>query len=76
MLKIPILNNRFDDVPVMLIIYELNNIEKFIDSSDKDLIAREDGALGKDKIDSMRLQKISSAISSFCSFVIFMFPKI
>lgn len=50
------LNNRFDDVPVMLIIYKLNNIEKFIDSSDKDLIAREDGALGKDKIDSMRLQ--------------------
>lgn len=50
------LNNRFDDVPIMLVIYKLNNIEKFIDSSDKDLITREDGVLGKDKIDSIKLQ--------------------
>lgn len=50
------LNNRFDDVPIKLIIYKLSNIEKFIDSSDKDLIDREDGTLGKDKIDSMKLQ--------------------
>ncbi|MGX2973083.1 type VI secretion system lipoprotein TssJ [Helicobacter sp. T3_23-1059] len=50
------LNNRSDDVPVTIVVYKLNNIEKFIDSSDKDLITREDGALGKDKIDSMKLQ--------------------
>lgn len=50
------LNNRSDDVPVTIVVYKLSNIEKFIDSSDKDLITREDGALGKDKIDSMKLQ--------------------
>lgn len=50
------LNNRLDDVPVTLIIYKLRNIEKFKEVSDKDLITREDGALGKDKIDSIRLQ--------------------
>lgn len=50
------LNNRSDDVPVTLVVYKLNNIEKFKESSDRDLITREDGALGKDKIDSMRLQ--------------------
>ncbi len=50
------LNNRLDDVPVTLIIYKLKNIEKFIDSRDKDLITREDGTLGKDKIDSIKIQ--------------------
>lgn len=50
------LNNRLDDVPVTLIIYKLKNIEKFKEASDKDLITREDGALGKDKIDSIKLQ--------------------
>lgn len=50
------LNNRLDDVPVTLIIYKLKNIEKFKEASDKDLITREDGVLGKDKIDSIKLQ--------------------
>lgn len=50
------LNNRLDDVPVTLIIYKLNNIEKFKDASQKDLITREDGVLGKDKIDSIKMQ--------------------
>lgn len=50
------LNNRLDDVPVTLIIYKLKNIEKFKEASEKDLITREDGALGKDKIDSIKLQ--------------------
>lgn len=50
------LNNRLDDVPVTLIIYKLKNVEKFEEASDKDLITREDGSLGKDKIDSIKLQ--------------------
>ena len=50
------LNNRLDDVPITLIIYKLNNIEKFQKASDKDLITREDGTLGKDKIDSIKMQ--------------------
>lgn len=50
------LNNRLDDVPITVIIYKLNNIEKFQKASDKDLITREDGTLGKDKMDSIRLQ--------------------
>lgn len=50
------LNNRLDDVPVTLIIYKLKNIEKFKEASEKDLITREDGVLGKDKIDSIKLQ--------------------
>lgn len=50
------LNNRSDDVPITLVIYKLKNIEKFKEASDRDLTTREDGALGKDKIDSIRLQ--------------------
>ncbi|BAM12629.1 type VI secretion lipoprotein [Helicobacter cinaedi PAGU611] len=50
------LNNRFDDVPVTLIIYKLKDVKKFEEANDKDLITREDGALGKDKIDSIKLQ--------------------
>ena len=50
------LNNRSDDVPITLVIYKLKNIEKFKETSDRDLTTREDGALGKDKIDSIRLQ--------------------
>lgn len=50
------LNNRLDDVPVTITIYQLKNIEKFKEANDKDLLTREDGALGKDKIDSIRLQ--------------------
>ncbi|MCX2683780.1 type VI secretion system lipoprotein TssJ [Campylobacter sp. MIT 21-1685] len=50
------LNNRLDDVPITLMIYKLENIEKFENASDEDLITREDGVLGKDKIDSIKLQ--------------------
>lgn len=50
------LNKRADDVPLTIIIYKLKNIEKFKEASDKDLTTREDGALGKDKIDSIKLQ--------------------
>lgn len=50
------LNNRLDDVPVTLIFYKLKNIEKFEGASNKDLITREDGVLGKDKVDSIKLQ--------------------
>ncbi len=50
------LNNRSDDVPITLVIYKLKNIEKFKEANDRDLTTREDGALGKDKIDSIRLQ--------------------
>lgn len=50
------LNSRLDDVPVTLILYKLKNIEKFEGASNKDLITREDGVLGKDKVDSIKLQ--------------------
>lgn len=50
------LNNRLDDVPVTIVVYKLKNIEKFKEASDIDLMTREDGALGKDKIDSIKLQ--------------------
>ncbi|AJC90879.1 type VI secretion system, membrane platform protein [Campylobacter subantarcticus LMG 24377] len=50
------LNNRNDDVPLTVIVYQLKNINKFIKASDLELITREDAVLGKDKIDSIRLQ--------------------
>lgn len=50
------LNSRLDDVPVTLIFYKLKNIEKFEGASNKDLMTREDGVLGKDKVDSIKLQ--------------------
>lgn len=50
------LNNRFDDVPVTFIVYKLKSVERFEEASDRDLITREDGVLGKDKIDSIKLQ--------------------
>ncbi|TLD80005.1 type VI secretion system lipoprotein TssJ [Helicobacter sp. MIT 11-5569] len=50
------LNNRQDDVPLTIIVYQLKDIKKFEQASDIDLFAREDGILGKDKIDSMKMQ--------------------
>ncbi|MCW1360956.1 type VI secretion system lipoprotein TssJ [Campylobacter sp. US33a] len=50
------LNNRFDDVPITVIVYQLKDIKKFEEASDLDLATREDGVLGKDKIDSIKLQ--------------------
>ncbi len=50
------LNNRQDDVPLTIIIYQLKDIKKFEKASDIDLFAREDSILGKDKIDSMKMQ--------------------
>lgn len=50
------LNNRFDDVPLTVIVYQLKDIKKFEEASDLDLATREDGVLGKDKIDSIKLQ--------------------
>ncbi|WP_104119393.1 type VI secretion system lipoprotein TssJ, partial [Campylobacter hyointestinalis] len=50
------LNNRFDDVPLTVIVYQLKDIKKFEEASDLDLVNREDGILGKDKIDSIKMQ--------------------
>lgn len=50
------LNNRLDDVPLTLIVYQLKDIKKFEKASDIDLFTREDGVLGKDKIDSIKMQ--------------------
>lgn len=50
------LNNRQDDVPLTLVVYQLKDIKKFEQASDIDLFAREDGVLGKDKIDSIKMQ--------------------
>lgn len=50
------LNNRFDDVPLTIIVYQLKDIKKFEEANDLDLATREDGVLGKDKVDSIKLQ--------------------
>ncbi|MWV62921.1 type VI secretion system lipoprotein TssJ [Helicobacter saguini] len=50
------LNNRNDNVPITAIVYKLNDIKKFEDANMLDLLNREDVVLGKDKIDSIRLQ--------------------
>ncbi len=50
------LNQRGDNVPVTVVVYKLNDIEKFSDASVEDLLKREDVVLGKDKIDSIKMQ--------------------
>ncbi|TKX30615.1 type VI secretion system lipoprotein TssJ [Campylobacter aviculae] len=50
------LNNRSDDVPLTVIVYQLKDVKKFEESNDLELATREDGVLGKDKIDSIKLQ--------------------
>lgn len=50
------LNSRNDDVPLTVIVYQLKDVNKFIKASDLELINREDAILGRDKIDSIRLQ--------------------
>lgn len=50
------LNNRLDDVPLTVVVYQLKDIIKFEEASEIDLATREDGVLGKDKIDSIKLQ--------------------
>lgn len=50
------LNTRGDNVPVTLIIYQLKDIKKFENAPINDLITREEVVLGKDRIDSARMQ--------------------
>lgn len=50
------LNNRHDDVPVTAIVYQLKDIKKFEEASDIGLATREEGVLGKDKLDSIKTQ--------------------
>lgn len=50
------LNNRGDNVPITLIVYQLKDSKKFEYASPKDLISRESVALGRDKIDSIKIQ--------------------
>ncbi|HEH4144652.1 TPA: type VI secretion system lipoprotein TssJ, partial [Campylobacter jejuni] len=47
---------RHDDVPVTAIVYQLKDIKKFEEASDIDLATREEGVLGKDKLDSIKTQ--------------------
>ncbi|MCD8213083.1 MAG: type VI secretion system lipoprotein TssJ [Campylobacter sp.] len=50
------LNNRGDNVPITVIIYQLNDIKKFEEATEMELISKENEILGKDKIDSIKLQ--------------------
>lgn len=50
------LNNRLDDVPLTIIVYQLKHTKKFEDANDIDLLSKEDSILGKDKIDSIKMQ--------------------
>lgn len=49
-------NIHGDNVPVTLKLYKLNGVERFKEASVLDLNTREDAALGKDKIDVVRMQ--------------------
>ena len=50
------LNNRGDNVPITVIVYQLSDIKKFEEATEMDLIAKENEVLGKDKIDSIKLE--------------------
>lgn len=50
------LNNRGDDVPITVIVYQLNDIKKFEEASEMQLLSKENETLGRDKIDSIKLQ--------------------
>lgn len=50
------LNNRGDNVPITVIVYQLSDIKKFEEATEMDLIAKENEVLGRDKIDSIKLQ--------------------
>ena len=50
------LNNRGDNVPVTLLIYQLKDGKRFEYASPQDLLNRESVVLGRDKIDSIRVQ--------------------
>ena len=50
------LNNRGDNVPVTLLIYQLKDGKRFEYASPQDLLSRESVVLGRDKIDSIRVQ--------------------
>lgn len=50
------LNNRGDNVPVTLLIYQLKDGKKFEYASVKDLLDKESVVLGKDMLDSTRVQ--------------------
>lgn len=50
------LNNRGDNVPITLIVYQLKDSKKFEYASPQDLINRESVALGRDKLDSIKIQ--------------------
>jgi len=52
------LNSRGDNVPITAVVYKLNDIKKFQDASVIDLLNREDIILGKDKIDSIKIQVV------------------
>lgn len=50
------LNSRGDNVPITLVIYQLKDFKKFEQASRSDIITREGVVLGRDKIDSTRVQ--------------------
>ena len=50
------LNNRGENVPITVIVYQLSDIKKFEEATEMDLIAKENEVLGRDKIDSIKLQ--------------------
>lgn len=50
------LNNRGDNVPVTLLIYQLKDGKRFEYASSQDLLNRESVVLGRDKVDSIRVQ--------------------
>ncbi len=50
------LNNRGDNVPITLLIYQLKDGKRFEYASTKDLLDRESVVLGRDKVDLIRVQ--------------------
>ncbi|QKF91460.1 type VI secretion system lipoprotein TssJ [Campylobacter sp. CCUG 57310] len=49
-------NHRGDNVPITVILYQLKDIKKFQEATEMELLEREDEILGRDKIDSIKLQ--------------------
>lgn len=50
------LNFNGDNVPVTVVVYKLRDLTKFKEASAFDLLKRDDALLGRDKIDSFKLQ--------------------
>ncbi|MCR4942511.1 MAG: type VI secretion system lipoprotein TssJ [Campylobacter sp.] len=50
------LNNRGDDVPITIVLFELDDTKRFMEASDLDLLQKPEQVLSRDLIDFVKLQ--------------------